>query len=178
MSKKLISLFFILSLIVVLNLNGCKTTEKDKTASTTTTIESGGVDKRMTVVIDENTSKEDMKKYMKGLFDSIEEKIAKGDFEGWYKSLTTSYQSYISDPKVLKKMSDESDFLYNRNIVLKSSKDFFEYVVIQAREGRILKFVDYQYIDRQHVKVFCELEGLGKFAYNFTFENGSWKLDR
>ena len=68
--------------------------------------------------------------------------------------------------------------LYYILISLKNSKDFFEYVVIQAREGRSLRFVDYQYIDRQHVKVFCELEGLGKFTYNFTFENGSWKLDR
>jgi len=181
MQKKL--LFVLLGCItfIALAIVGCKTIKEVKETTTTTTIKKetdSGVDKRMVFTIDENTSKEEMKKHMKNLFDSIEERIAKGDFEGWYKSLTSSYQSYINDTKVLQKMSNESDFLYNRGIILKSAKDFFEYVVIQAREGRSLRFVDYQYIDKQHVKVFCELEGLGRFTYNFTYEGSSWKLDR
>lgn len=177
MKKKLIFFSVILMIISMSLIFSCKTIEKKEIYTTTTTVKSG-IDKRMIFTIDENTSKEDMKRHMKNLFDSIEEKIAKGDFEGWYNSLTVSYQSYINDAKVLNKMSEESDFLYNRGIFLKSSKDFFEYVVIQSREGRLLKFVDYQYIDKKHVKVFCELEGLGKFTYNFTYENDSWKLDR
>ena len=117
MKKKLI--FFIISIIVIMVvfIFSCKTVEKETATTTSTTIKSG-VDKRMVFTIDENTSKEDMKKHMKNLFDSIEERIAKGDFEGWYNSLTVSYQNYINDPKVLKKMSEESDFLYNKNISL------------------------------------------------------------
>jgi len=197
--KKTINLFIFLIFILAL-VAGCKTTDKNddkksttttttttievktetttSTTSTTTTIVDSSIDKRLVFSIDENTSKEDMKKHMHDLFTSIEERIAKGDFEGWYKSLTKSYQNYISDPKILQKMSNDSDFLYNRSIVLKSAKDYFEYVVIQAREGRQLVFSDYQYIDKQHVKVFCVLEGLGKFTYNFTYEGNFWKLDR
>ncbi|HQJ06406.1 MAG TPA: hypothetical protein PLI57_08505 [Spirochaetota bacterium] len=142
-------------------------------AATTTTI-----DERVDFVIDDKTPKDVMRRYMEDLFNFIEEKISKADFNGWYNSLSKTYISYINSKKDLAKLSAQSDFLANRGIVLQGPKDFFEFVVIQAREGKKLKFSDYKYIDKNNVKVVCELDQYGKFDYNFIYEDGYWKLDR
>ncbi|MBP7552444.1 MAG: hypothetical protein KA885_03385 [Spirochaetes bacterium] len=144
------------------------------TATTTSTT----IDERLDFVIDDKTPKDVLRKYMEDLFNYIEEKISRADFDGWYSSLSKTYISYINNKKDLTKLSTQSDFLANRGIVLQGPKDFFEFVVIQAREGKKLKFYDYKYIDKNNVKVICELDQYGKFDYNFVFEDGFWKLDR
>ncbi len=137
------------------------------------------IDKRMQFTIDrEKITEDELKKLMNNLFTAIEEKIATGDFEGWYNALTKDYKYYINDPKNLKKMSEDSDFLSNRNIKLGSPKDFFQYVVMEARKGKSLKFLDYKYVDKFNVRVICLLDDSLKFAYNFKYEDDSWKLDR
>lgn len=154
--------------------------------TTTTTVMQNGyvsdnskVDKRMQFTIDkDNITEDELKRLMNNLFTAIEDKIATGDFEGWYNALTKDYKYYINDPKNLKKMSDDSDFLSNRNIKLSSPKDFFQYVVMEARKGKSLKFFDYKYVDKFNVKVICLLEDSLKFTYNFKYEDNSWKLDR
>jgi len=149
-------------------------TSTTMSALTTTTT----IDERVDFVIDDKTPKDVLRKYMEDLFNYIEEKISRADFDGWYSSLSGAYISYINNKKDLTKLSTQSDFLANRGVVLQGPKDFFEFVVIQAREGKKLKFYDYKYIDKNNVKVICELDQYGKFDYNFVFENGSWKLDR
>jgi len=182
----------------------CKTTEEDKDkkvtttsttiasevttttvviTTTTTTVElydkNSKIDKRMQFTIDrDKISEDDLKKHMNNLFSAIEEKIATGDFDGWYNALTKDYKYYLNDPRTLKKMSEDSDFLSNRNIKLSSPKDFFQYVVIEARRGKSLKFYDYKYVDKFNVKVICLLDESLKFTYNFKYEDDSWKLDR
>jgi hypothetical protein len=137
------------------------------------------VDKRTTFIIDEKKLNDDvLKEHMKNLFNYIEEIIARGDYTAWYNSLSASYKSYLNDGVNLKKMSSDSDILTNKGIILKSPKDYFEYVVIEAREGQILKFKDFKFIDLHHVKVIYERYEKERFEYNFIFEDSSWKLDR
>ena len=137
------------------------------------------IDKRMQFTIDKDKITEDeLKRLMNNLFTAIEDKIATGDFDGWYNALSRDYKYYINDPKNLKKMSEDSDFLSNRDIKLNSPKDFFQFVVMEARKGKSLKFLDYKYIDKFNVKVVCLLDDSLKFAYNFKYEDDSWKLDR
>ncbi|OHD18264.1 MAG: hypothetical protein A2Y34_05855 [Spirochaetes bacterium GWC1_27_15] len=188
---------FLVALLVIFSIVMCKTTDKNEDTTTTieitttttvvvttTTVKSNGVidskiDQRMVFVIDKDKITEDqLKSFMKNLFTAIEEKIAMGDFDGWYSSISKGYKFYINDPVILKKMSEDSDFLSNRNVKLKTPKDYFEYVVIQARQGKSLKFFDYKYIDKFNVKVICILDDSLKFVYNFIYEDGSWKLDR
>lgn len=162
------------------------TTVVERSEATTTTVAANDyydkntkVDKRMQFTIDrEKITEDELKKLMNNLFTAIEEKIATGDFEGWYNALTKDYKYYINDPKNLKKMSEDSDFLSNRNIKLGSPKDFFQYVVMEARKGKSLKFLDYKYVDKFNVRVICLLDDSLKFAYNFKYEDDSWKLDR
>ena len=176
---------------------GCKsgpevtTTTISKDDKTTTTVENNSVidngendtttttiDSRTQFTITDTMSKDVLKKHMEDLFNYIEEKISKGDYEGWFNSLSIKYKLYLSDKKELQKLSERSDYFANRGIVIKDAKEFFELVVIQAREGKKLKFFDYKYVDKFNVKVVCILDDVGKFNYNFVFEDNSWKLDR
>jgi hypothetical protein len=142
---------------------GCKTTDKGDPTKFT---------------ISDKTSEDEMRAYMEGLFNNIEKKIALGDFDGWNDAISREYKYYINDYSVLKQMSEDSDYLYNRGITLKSARDYFTYVVIHSREGKLLEFDDYEYIDKYHVKVICLFDKQQKFVYNFIYEDNSWKLDR
>jgi hypothetical protein len=170
-------LFFGFFLIVLCSFFMCKSEnnvvkdDKDRT--------SDKVDQRTVFIIDEKrTNDDDLSLHMKNLFNYIEEFIATGNFNGWYNSLSQKYKNYINDQTNLKKMSVDSDILSNKGITLKSPKDYFEFVVIQSREGQILKFKDFKVVDKTHAKVIYERYEKERFEYDFIFENNSWKLDR
>jgi len=164
MSKNifLLIIFFILILIF-----SCKTTDNNG---------SNIIKDPTTQKIDKNTSKDKLKEHMKALFELIEEKIAKGDFEGWYNSISLSYKEFLKDSRNLRALSESSDYLYNRKILLKSAKDYFFYVVMQSREGKILEFLDCEFINDKHVKVLCLFDKKDKLVYDFIYEDGSWKV--
>lgn len=113
-----------------------------------------------------------------GLFETIEEKIIAEDFDGWYNSLSSNYRAFIEDPDELLKMSKKSGYLKRKKIVLRSAKDYFDYIVIPSREGIALKYVNFQRIDEKNIKVNCMLDGNANFVYDFVYENESWKLDK
>ncbi|MBR6062074.1 MAG: hypothetical protein IKP67_08355 [Spirochaetales bacterium] len=154
-------------------------TGETTTTSTTTTTTTIYVpdDKRLKFTISDNMSKDALRRNMQSLFAYIEEKIADKDFNVWYGSLSKAYRGYISDKKNLEMMSKRSDYLANKGIVLQSPEEYFRMVVIEAREGEKLRFFDYKYIDKTHVKVIC-VNDFGKFSYNFVYEDNMWKLDR
>ncbi len=113
-----------------------------------------------------------------GLFQTIEEKILAGDFDGWYNSLSINYRSFIENPDELLKMSKKSGYLKRKKIVLRSAKDYFTYIVIPSREGVALKYVDFQQTDEKNIKVNCMLDDKHNFVYDFVYEKESWKLDK
>lgn len=137
------------------------------------------VDSRLIFEIEKITDKEILLKHMKNLFETIEEKIAERNYNGWYNSLSDNYKSYIDNKSELEKMSNKSPYLQNKGIILKNSEEFFNYVVIEAREGYKLKFKDYERIDNENVNVYSYIEGFDfNYKYKFIYEKGSWKLDR
>jgi hypothetical protein len=184
----------LLLITIFILLAGCKTTDKkvDKTNGSSSTKKSSSsfssrssssqvailVDKRTVFTIDEKKlATEELKGYIKDLFAAIEEKIAQGDFEGWFVSITKNYRDYISNKDNLKKMSAESSALANSGIMLQDPKDYFLDVVIKARSGKVLKFNDFKYLDKLHLKVICS-DDKTKFEYSFIYEDNAWKLDR
>lgn len=153
----------------------CKTTTvKEEEPEPTPVVEK--VDPRTQTI--ENLSQDELREHMEALFNLIEEKIALGDYEGWSESISRKYIYYLNDPANLKKITEESDFLYNRNIILRNPADYFMHVVIKSREGKSLEFLDYEKINEFHVKVICLFDKKHKFVYDFIYEEGSWKLDR
>jgi len=171
--KKVIFIFFVTLFIFC-----CKSTDP-KDGGDPKDPKTNSVDERAVFVVDEKKLNDDsLKERIKSLFVSIEEKIAKADFDNWYLSISDNYKKYINDKNELKKMSHQSDFLLNRGITLEGPKDYFLYVVIRAREGKILKYHNFEYIDKFHIKVICILDDKNKFDYNFVYEENAWKLDR
>jgi len=141
--------------------------------------EDTSVDQRLVFDIEKITDKEILLKHMKNLFETIEEKISERDYNGWYSSLSENYKNYIDNKSELEKMSNKSPYLQNKDIILKNSEEFFNYVVIEAREGYKLKFKDYERIDNENVNVYSYIEGFDfNYKYKFIYEKGSWKLDR
>lgn len=141
--------------------------------------EDTSVDQRLVFDIEKITDKEILLKHMKNLFETIEEKISERDYNGWYSSLSENYKNYIDNKSELEKMSNKSPYLQNKGIILKNSEEFFNYVVIEAREGYKLKFKDYERIDNENVNVYSYIEGFDfNYKYKFIYEKGSWKLDR
>lgn len=135
------------------------------------------IDVRMKFELHDNIDKNLLKKHMEDLFNAIEEKIANGDFNGWYNALSKKYKRHVSDKTNLASISRRSEYLSQKKIVLKSAEDYFRQVVVKAREGIPLRFHNYKYIDKNHVKVISVLDGSQEFVYNFINESGYWKLD-
>ena len=195
--NKYIAISFCLFLILF----GCKTTNHDIIDNTTTTIISESttttvyqkingddkngkngnevVDKRLNFEINDNTDEYTLEKHMNDLFDTIEEKISKKDFKGWYSSISINYKDFINDEKELYKISIKSPYLSNIGLILKTPEDFFYKVVIEAREGYKLQYIGYEYLNSKNVVVISGIKGFSfKYRYKFTHENGYWKLDR
>lgn len=167
MKKSIYSIIILTFLIFLLQ---CKSGNDTNESNTKNSV--------LTFKITNNISEDDLSKHIKALFTNIEEKIKNNDFKGWYNSLSRQYQHYISDAAVLKDMSEKSDFLYSRNIVLKTPQDYFKYIVIGSREGGVLVFDSYDVVDEYHIVVNCKFADTYKFEYNFIFEDKEWKLDR
>lgn len=134
--------------------------------------------------LNEEMDEELMEKYIKRLFYNLEEKIARGDFDGWYNTLTTSHKHFISDKTNLRLWSDSVASLVNDNIVLDNPKDYFEHIVMKARSGASFKYLDFEFVDEKHVKIKCEGRDINNpdktdtYTYPFIIEDGEWKLNR
>ena len=116
-------------------------------------------------VIDKNNIKKDeLREIMKALFELIEKNIADGNFQEWYDFLSKNYKDFLNDKETLYNISKESEYLFNKKIILQGPRDYFKYVIIAAREGKPLEFYDYEIIDEKNV-------------YKFKFEDNTWKLD-
>ena len=135
------------------------------------------VDSRLKFKLEE-VSTDELNSKIRGLFETIEDKIISGDFNGWYNSLSSNYRSFIENPDELLRMSKKSAYLKRKKIVLRSAKDYFDYIVIPSREGIALKYVNFQQINEKNIKVNCMLDGNANFVYDFVYENDSWKLDK
>jgi hypothetical protein len=158
----------IIYIILFFLLLSCKTTQGTKNDK----------DDPTKYVIDKNNVKKDeLREVVKALFGLIEKEIADGNFTEWYNYLSKGYKSFLNDKETLYKISKESEYLFNRNIILQGPRDYFKYVIIAAREGKLLEFYDYQYIDENNIKVTCLFDKKEKYVYKFKFEENSWKLD-
>ena len=94
-----------------------------------------------------------------------------------YDFLSKDYKSFLSNKELLYRISRESDYLFNRKIILQGPRDYFKDVIIAAREGKLLEFYDYEIIDENNVKIVSLFDKKEKYVYKFKFEDNSWKLD-
>ncbi|MCG8572989.1 MAG: hypothetical protein MJB14_22890 [Spirochaetes bacterium] len=190
--KKLIILLFILFLLICKSDNDqtdeqdpAQTetqTQQDETTDTVKVAEpvvNNKVDQRMVFELHENMDKNTLKKHMEDLFNAIEEKIARGDYEGWFSSVSQANRNKISDIDYLTFISKRAEFLLDRGIVLTKPEDFFYHIVVEGRKGVSLEFSGYEYINKKNVKVISlyQLDKTKKYVYDFIYEDDSWKLN-
>jgi hypothetical protein len=142
------------------------------------TVKFKGNDPTKFVIDEKKINNDELRKNMKSLFELMENYISKGNFEGWYNFLSKNYKIFLNNREKLAMMSDLSDYLYNRKIKLKTPEDYFKYLVVAARDGKTLEFLDYEVVNKNSVKVTCLFDKKEKYIYKFVYEDSSWKLDR
>lgn len=110
------------------------------------------------------------------LIETLNQIIRDKDYESWVQYLSPEYMSMLSDPDFLKSTS-ESSRLKNQNIVLKSLKDYFLYVVVPSRAND--RVDDIEFIGQNRVKAYTitskgqrlRLYELEKTAENWNIVN-------
>ena len=100
--------------------------------------------------------------------------IAARDFEAWQNHLTPRYSSTYSDPEVLER-SSQSAILVRNNIVLRSLRDYFTYVVAPSRANARLS--DIVFVDENTVEAIMEVNTQRYLLYLLTRDESGWKID-
>jgi hypothetical protein len=99
-----------------------------------------------------NTTKADMER----LITEINRVIRAKDFNGWISYLADDFIAAINSPDYLAQLSESSRQLKSQNIVLKTARDYFTYVVVASRENiRVDANVDdIEFVSYNRVKAF------------------------
>ncbi len=190
--KRLFFVFFIVSISIVIS--SCKTTPAPQPAAeeqesmvkpvepteepvqkeSENTDSDKQVEEKQDFILDEVTykqTKEDLTK----LVTELNAIIAAKDYETWLSYLTKKYYDYYSDPDVLKEQS-ESPLLKKYNIVLRSLKDYFNYVVVGSRKN--VRLDEIKALDKEHIKAYMYVDHTPVIIYELVKENGDWKITR
>ncbi len=123
-------------------------------------------------VLDEATYKQ-TKEDLTQLISTLNSIIAAKDYNTWLTYLTKEYYDYYSDPEVLKEQS-ESPLLKKYNIVLRSLKDYFNYVVVGSRKN--VRLDEIKAIDADHIKAYMYVNDTPVIIYELVKINGNWKI--
>ncbi|HTO21713.1 MAG TPA: hypothetical protein VMQ10_04480 [Spirochaetia bacterium] len=99
--------------------------------------------------------------------------IAAGDYDGWTGYLTGEYIESRSSPRFLADASN-APILKKNGIVLRSLRDYFDYVVVRSRLQATLD--DIQFLDETHVKAIGAVQGTNVILYYLVHEGGRWKV--
>lgn len=101
--------------------------------------------------------------------------IQKKDYEGWLKHLSESYLAKINSPEFLRKTS-QSPKLSGQKIILKSTRDYFLYVVVPSRANEHAEEI--KFISRTRVKALAQGKS-GEWLLLYELDKGggySWKI--
>ena len=101
--------------------------------------------------------------------------IGDSNFEEWKKYLTQEYINYYSNPSNLREIS-KNDTLKKYNIVLRSLKDYFTYVVAPSRSDVTLDSISF--FDDNNVKAYTIIDGEPAILYNLVKINNNWKIEK
>ncbi len=153
------------------------TTTSTTTTTTTTTLQP--VDKRLQFSFNDVQTHSDLERKIRNLFLAIEDIISNKDFDSWYAALSSNYKAFLNDTTELEKLSQKSQYLINKKKILKTPQDYFNLVVITAREGQKLEYRGYKKINNQSLIVYNGIAGYDMdYQYKFVYEKDAWRLDK
>lgn len=111
---------------------------------------------------------------VKDLVNSLNAIIRRRDFDAWRALLTDEYLRHYSDPQTLAELSQQPA-LRRYNIVLRSLRDYFTYVVYPSRQND--RVDDIEFIDERRIVAFtinAKEERL--VLYNLEKIGDTWKI--
>ena len=101
--------------------------------------------------------------------------VQQKDFEAWYSYLSPNFITYYSNPDVLAEISNQPT-MRKYNIVLKTLKDYFLYVVYPSRQNDTVDEIEY--IGYNKVKVYTIVNNVKLVLYVLEKINGTWMISR
>ncbi len=109
------------------------------------------------------------------LIEKLNKIIAAKDYESWKMNLSDNYIKYYSDPEILKEKT-QSPLLVKYNIVLRSLKDYFNYVVVGSRQN--VKLDEIKVLDRNRIKAYMFIKGTPVIIYELVRIDNVWKIGK
>ncbi len=107
------------------------------------------------------------------LIETLNTIIRSSNFDEWKKYLTKEYIDFYSNQDNLK-IYNETPILKKHNIVLRSLKDYFNYVVGPSRSD--VQLDDISFIDDNNIKAYMRIDGEPVVLYTLINIQGNWKI--
>lgn len=108
------------------------------------------------------------------LVDKLNAIIAKKSFSEWKAYLDREYTRTYGDPVLLKEYSENSPFLKQFNIKLKTLEDYFKFVVVPSRAETVVD--DISFVDENRVNVWTVVDNEKVLLYLLKLYDKEWKI--
>ncbi len=108
------------------------------------------------------------------LVDTLNAIIAKKSFSEWKPYLDREYIRTYGDPVLLKEYSENSPFLKQFNIKLKTLEDYFKFVVVPSRAETVVD--DISFVDENRVNVWTVVDNERVLLYLLKLYDKEWKI--
>lgn len=99
--------------------------------------------------------------------------IASKDYQKWLSYLTDEYRDHFSSMDVLKEQSN-SPLLKKYDIVLRSLRDYFHYVVVGSRQN--VRLDEIKALDKDRVRAYMYINEKPVIIYELQKVDGEWKI--
>ena len=101
--------------------------------------------------------------------------VRRRDYDGWVAHLSSSYFDMVNSPAFLLRISQSSERLRTRNIVLLSARDYFNQVVVPSRTDD--RIDDIEFLSHTRIKAFT-LNPKGQRLRLYELENtgSGWRI--
>ena len=98
------------------------------------------------------------------------------NFTEWRTHLTQDYIIFYSNSENLRQISESSTTLKRHRIVLRTLRDYFEYVVAPSRSEVRLDSI--AFVDDNNVMAYMIIDGEPFVIYNLVKINNNWKVEK
>ena len=117
--------------------------------------------------------KEQTKKDLNKLVEKLNSIIARKDYQKWLQYLTEEYKQHYSSEETLAEISN-SPVLAKHDVILRSLKDYFNYVVVASRKE--IRIDEIKAVGEDTVKAYMDLNDNLVIVYTLKKVDGQWKI--
>ncbi|MCL2295317.1 MAG: hypothetical protein FWC36_10735 [Spirochaetes bacterium] len=101
--------------------------------------------------------------------------IRNENFTAWKTYLTQNYIDHFSNRDNLRQISESSDVLRRHRIVLRTLRDYFDYVVVPSRAN--VRLDNISFIDDNTVRAYMYVDEQPLVLYHLVRIDGNWKIE-